>query len=149
MREWTSWVAVGDSFTEGLSDEAPDGTYIGWADRLATLLAERNPDFRYANLAVRDIDARARRARDREARADDDDRDFTALHLERRATMSRLDLAIDRAALEVERDRAVVTLLPLDARIAFRHDDGFVSDRPVDPPDAPHRGARHRTVSTF
>lgn len=53
MREWTSWVAVGDSFTEGLSDEGPDGTYIGWADRLAVLLAERNPDFRYANLALR------------------------------------------------------------------------------------------------
>ena len=53
MREWTSWVAVGDSFTEGLSDEAPDGTYIGWADRLASLLAARNPGFRYANLALR------------------------------------------------------------------------------------------------
>jgi lysophospholipase L1-like esterase len=53
MREWTSWVAVGDSFTEGLSDEGPDGTYIGWADRLAVLLAGRNPDFRYANLALR------------------------------------------------------------------------------------------------
>lgn len=53
MRMWTSWVAVGDSFTEGLSDEAPDGSYVGWADRLALLLAERNPDFRYANLALR------------------------------------------------------------------------------------------------
>ena len=53
MREWTSWVAIGDSFTEGLSDEAPDGSYIGWADRLAATLAARNPDFRYANLALR------------------------------------------------------------------------------------------------
>lgn len=53
MRSWRSWVAVGDSFTEGLSDEAPDGSYIGWADRLAATLAERDPDFRYANLAVR------------------------------------------------------------------------------------------------
>jgi len=53
VRMWTSWVAVGDSFTEGLSDEAPDGSYVGWADRLALLLAERNPDFRYANLALR------------------------------------------------------------------------------------------------
>ena len=53
MREWTSWVAVGDSFTEGLSDVGPDGTYIGWADRLATILADRNPAFRYANLALR------------------------------------------------------------------------------------------------
>lgn len=53
MREWASWVAVGDSFTEGLSDEAPDGSYMGWADRLATVLAERTPGFRYANLALR------------------------------------------------------------------------------------------------
>jgi lysophospholipase L1-like esterase len=53
VREWTSWVAVGDSFTEGLSDEGPEGTYVGWADRLATILADRNPVFRYANLALR------------------------------------------------------------------------------------------------
>ena len=52
-REWNSWVAVGDSFTEGLSDEAPDGSYVGWADRLAATLAERRPGFRYANLALR------------------------------------------------------------------------------------------------
>lgn len=53
MRVWTSWVAIGDSFTEGLSDEAPDGSYIGWADRLAATLAARSPGFRYANLALR------------------------------------------------------------------------------------------------
>ncbi len=53
MREWTSWVAVGDSFTEGMSDAGPDGSFVGWADRLADVLAARNPDFRYANLAVR------------------------------------------------------------------------------------------------
>lgn len=53
MRELTSWVAIGDSFTEGLSDVGPDGTYVGWADRLAVYLAERSPGFRYANLALR------------------------------------------------------------------------------------------------
>ncbi|MFF7178778.1 GDSL-type esterase/lipase family protein [Streptomyces sp. NPDC008121] len=50
---YTSLVAVGDSFTEGMSDRLPDGTYRGWADILATRLAARTPDFRYANLAVR------------------------------------------------------------------------------------------------
>lgn len=50
---WNSWVAMGDSFTEGLSDVAPDGGYLGWADRLAAIMAQHNPDFRYANLAVR------------------------------------------------------------------------------------------------
>jgi len=50
---WRSWIAIGDSFTEGMSDEGPDGGYVGWADRLAALLAARDPGFRYANLAVR------------------------------------------------------------------------------------------------
>lgn len=50
---YTSLVAVGDSFTEGMSDLLPDGTYRGWADVLASRLAYRSPDFRYANLAVR------------------------------------------------------------------------------------------------
>ncbi|RLU81178.1 GDSL family lipase [Streptomyces griseocarneus] len=50
---YSSFVAVGDSFTEGMSDELPDGSYRGWADLLAARLAERTPGFRYANLAVR------------------------------------------------------------------------------------------------
>ncbi|MEI7031611.1 SGNH/GDSL hydrolase family protein [Streptomyces pratensis] len=50
---YTSLVAVGDSFTEGMSDLLPDGTYRGWADVLASRLAARTKDFRYANLAVR------------------------------------------------------------------------------------------------
>ncbi|NEE55497.1 SGNH/GDSL hydrolase family protein, partial [Streptomyces sp. SID8455] len=36
-----------------MSDLLPDGTYRGWADVLASRLAARSPDFRYANLAVR------------------------------------------------------------------------------------------------
>ncbi|MFB9518130.1 SGNH/GDSL hydrolase family protein [Streptomyces purpureus] len=50
---YTSLVAVGDSFTEGMSDLLPDGSYRGWADLLAGRLAARAPGFRYANLAVR------------------------------------------------------------------------------------------------
>ena len=51
---WRSFVAVGDSFTEGLDDPYEDGTYRGWADLVATrLAAEAGPDFGYANLAVR------------------------------------------------------------------------------------------------
>ncbi|HEY7260275.1 MAG TPA: SGNH/GDSL hydrolase family protein [Trebonia sp.] len=48
-----SFVAIGDSFTEGLNDPATDGGFRGWADRLAGLLAAGYPDLRYANLAVR------------------------------------------------------------------------------------------------
>ncbi|MFF3324861.1 SGNH/GDSL hydrolase family protein [Streptomyces sp. NPDC002889] len=50
---YTSFVAVGDSFTEGMSDLLPDGSYRGWADLLAARLAASAPGFRYANLAVR------------------------------------------------------------------------------------------------
>ncbi|MFD4257844.1 SGNH/GDSL hydrolase family protein [Streptomyces sp. NPDC058534] len=50
-----SYVALGDSFTEGVGDPGPDGAFVGWADRFAVLLADRRPegDFTYANLAVR------------------------------------------------------------------------------------------------
>ncbi|HUN35498.1 MAG TPA: SGNH/GDSL hydrolase family protein [Trebonia sp.] len=49
----SAFVAVGDSFTEGMNDLAADGSVLGWADRLAGTLAARDPGFRYANLAVR------------------------------------------------------------------------------------------------
>ncbi|MFF8033053.1 MULTISPECIES: SGNH/GDSL hydrolase family protein [unclassified Streptomyces] len=48
-----SLVALGDSFTEGMSDLLPDGTYRGWADLLAGRMAAASSGFRYANLAVR------------------------------------------------------------------------------------------------
>ncbi|MFJ1896527.1 MULTISPECIES: SGNH/GDSL hydrolase family protein [unclassified Streptomyces] len=62
-----SYAAIGDSFTEGVGDPGPNGTFVGWADRFAVILADQLPDpetaqagtaaahghFRYANLAVR------------------------------------------------------------------------------------------------
>jgi len=68
---FTRYVAIGDSFTEGMSDADPErpDRYVGWADRLAAHLArlateqgkedqqsrqsQQDPDFGYANLAVR------------------------------------------------------------------------------------------------
>ncbi|GAA5111159.1 SGNH/GDSL hydrolase family protein [Haloechinothrix salitolerans] len=50
---YDSFVAIGDSFTEGMSDTHPAGGYRGWADLLATRLAETRPRLRYANLAIR------------------------------------------------------------------------------------------------
>ena len=47
------YVALGDSTTEGLMDPGPNGSYRGWADRLAERLALSNPELRYANLAIR------------------------------------------------------------------------------------------------
>lgn len=49
------YVALGDSFTEGVGD--PDPTrpngVRGWADRVAEVLDTKVGDFRYANLAIR------------------------------------------------------------------------------------------------
>jgi lysophospholipase L1-like esterase len=53
VQRWESYVAIGDSFTEGLNDPDPEGGFRGWADRLAEMLAAQTPGFRYANLAVR------------------------------------------------------------------------------------------------
>lgn len=54
LPEIGSFVALGDSFTEGLGDSYPDGAgHRGWADRFAERLAVDRPGLRYANLAVR------------------------------------------------------------------------------------------------
>ncbi|GAB3599111.1 SGNH/GDSL hydrolase family protein [Microbacterium tumbae] len=52
---WHRFVAVGDSFTEGIGDPDPaaPGGHRGWADRVAEVLARQVDDFAYANLAVR------------------------------------------------------------------------------------------------
>jgi lysophospholipase L1-like esterase len=50
---WRSYVALGDSFTEGMNDIGPDGNLRGWADLVAVRLAEEVPEFQYANLAIR------------------------------------------------------------------------------------------------
>ena len=54
-RAWSRYVAIGDSFTEGMSDASPHDpdVFVGWADRLASLLAPHAPQLSYANLAVR------------------------------------------------------------------------------------------------
>src|SRR5919112_6799024 len=48
-----TFVALGDSFTEGLDDLAEDGGYRGWADRLAERFAAVDSSVQYANLALR------------------------------------------------------------------------------------------------
>ncbi|SNR52820.1 Lysophospholipase L1 [Haloechinothrix alba] len=53
MHSFNSYIALGDSFTEGLNDQLRDGSFLGWSDRLAAILAEGKPDFKYANIAVR------------------------------------------------------------------------------------------------
>lgn len=51
---WT-FVALGDSMTEGVGDPLPDGSLLGWAARLSGWLAEQHPDLRFENLARRSL----------------------------------------------------------------------------------------------
>jgi len=46
-------IVCGDSYSEGMSDEIINGQYRGWADRIADVMAQEEPDFTYLNLAVR------------------------------------------------------------------------------------------------
>ncbi|MEO5533565.1 MAG: SGNH/GDSL hydrolase family protein [Pseudolysinimonas sp.] len=52
---WSRYVAIGDSFTEGIGDPEPSspGGHRGWADRVAEVLARTTEGFAYANLAIR------------------------------------------------------------------------------------------------
>lgn len=50
---FTGYVALGDSFTEGMNDHGRDGIFRGWADLAATRLASAHPGLGYANLAIR------------------------------------------------------------------------------------------------
>jgi lysophospholipase L1-like esterase len=54
-RPVATYVALGDSFTEGVGDPDPDrpNGVRGWADRFAEALAVQHPDLHYANLAIR------------------------------------------------------------------------------------------------
>lgn len=55
LHPWTRYVAIGDSFTEGIGDPEPNrpGGHRGWADRVAEVLSAGADDFAYANLAIR------------------------------------------------------------------------------------------------
>lgn len=54
---WSRYVALGDSFSEGVGDPEPrsPGGLRGWADRVAEELSVGHEDFAYANLAVRGL----------------------------------------------------------------------------------------------
>jgi lysophospholipase L1-like esterase len=47
------YVALGDSFSEGVGDELPDGRVRGWADLVAEGMAASGERVLYANLAIR------------------------------------------------------------------------------------------------
>ena len=53
--ESVRYVAIGDSFTEGVGDvdpRRPNGVR-GWADRVAAAIGSVDPEATYANLAIR------------------------------------------------------------------------------------------------
>ncbi|MEY4379738.1 MAG: hypothetical protein RLZZ378_141 [Actinomycetota bacterium] len=51
--EFTRFIALGDSMTEGMIDHVVDGKYRGWADRVADELSKNQTGFTYCNLAIR------------------------------------------------------------------------------------------------
>ncbi len=51
--QYKRFLALGDSMTEGMSDEVIAGNYRGWADRVAEVASQNWPGFTYANLAIR------------------------------------------------------------------------------------------------
>jgi lysophospholipase L1-like esterase len=55
MAAISRYIAIGDSFTEGIGDPYPgvSNNLRGWADLVASHLGRLTPGFRYANLAVR------------------------------------------------------------------------------------------------
>lgn len=54
MAEQVRYVAIGDSYSEGVGDELPDGQVRGWTDLVAEGLSySRHEPLEYANLAVR------------------------------------------------------------------------------------------------
>ncbi|WP_255557314.1 SGNH/GDSL hydrolase family protein [Paeniglutamicibacter sp. Y32M11] len=55
LHPWRRFVAIGDSFTEGIGDPDPQspGGNRGWADRVAEQLSQNVEGFAYANLAIR------------------------------------------------------------------------------------------------
>lgn len=52
------YVAIGDSTTEGLDDPDGYGSYRGWANRFAEMVAAQQGNLLYANLAVRGLKTR-------------------------------------------------------------------------------------------
>jgi lysophospholipase L1-like esterase len=55
MHPWHHFVALGDSFTEGVGDSVDGFARLGAVDRLAAALRQSNPDLRYTNLAQRGL----------------------------------------------------------------------------------------------
>ena len=51
MHPWHHYVALGDSFTEGVGDPVEGFARLGVVDRLAAALRQSNPDLRFTNLA--------------------------------------------------------------------------------------------------
>jgi len=55
MHPWHHYVAMGDSFTEGIGDSVDGFAKLGAMDRIAAALRQANPDLRYTNLAKRGL----------------------------------------------------------------------------------------------
>ena len=55
LHPWHHYVAMGDSFTEGVGDSVDGFAKLGAMDRVAAALRQSNSDLRYTNLAQRGL----------------------------------------------------------------------------------------------
>jgi len=55
MHPWHHFVAIGDSFTEGIGDSVHGFARLGAVDRIAAALRQSSPGLRYTNLAQRGL----------------------------------------------------------------------------------------------
>jgi lysophospholipase L1-like esterase len=55
MHPWKNYVAIGDSFTEGIGDPVDGFQSIGSMERLSQILKRSNPNLKFTNLANRGL----------------------------------------------------------------------------------------------
>jgi len=55
MHPWKNYVAMGDSFSEGIGDLVDGFQPIGCIERMAQIMQKSNPDFQFTNLAQRGL----------------------------------------------------------------------------------------------
>lgn len=55
VQSWNEYVAIGDSFTEGIGDPVDGVSKLGAMDRVAAALKQSNPNLKYTNLAKRGL----------------------------------------------------------------------------------------------
>ena len=142
MSRWSTYVAVGDSLSEGLGDPLPGGRLRGWAAVLAEHLRQAAPQLAFTNLAVRGH--RTRDAIRRQLPAALALRpDLVTVFIGGNDVL--LNVRLDRARLDDELDRLVAPLAQAAATVVLSTLPDLAARSPLLPPV---RGRLRRRVET-